>query len=164
MRTVVNQLLSELDGVADDNAGVYVVGATNQPWDVDQALRRPGRFDRTVLVLPPDHPAREAIFRYHLRDRPIEAIDPRELARLPDGYSGADIEHVWDTGAGRAMMDGIRGGQVRMIRMDDLRAALREVRPSAGPWFESARNVVQFANVDGTYDELRDYMKRTRRL
>ena len=164
MRTVVNQLLSELDGVADDNAGVYVVGATNQPWDVDQALRRPGRFDRTVLVLPPDHPAREAIFRYHLRDRPIEAIDPSELARLTDGYSGADIEHVCDTAAERAMMDGIRGGQVRMIRMDDLRAALREVRPSAGPWFESARNVVQFANADGTYDELRDYMKRTRRL
>ncbi len=164
IRSTVNQLLTELDGVTDSNEGVYVVGATNQPWDVDPALRRPGRFDRTILVLPPDLPAREAIFRYHLKDRPIEGIDPGELAKVSDGYSGADIEHVCDTAAERAMMEGLRSGQVRMIRMDDLRAALREVRPSTGPWFDSARNVVQFANADGTYDELRDYMKRTRRL
>ena len=62
------------------------------------------------------------------------------------------------------MMEGIRSGTVRMIRMDDLYAALHEVRPSTGPWFDSARNVVQFANVDGTYDELKAYMKRTKRL
>ena len=164
MRSTVNQLLTELDGVSDSNEGVYVVGATNQPWDVDPALRRPGRFDRTLLVLPPDQEAREAIFRYHLKDRPVEGIDPAALAKRSDGYSGADIEHVCETAAERAMMEGIRSGTVRMIRMDDLYAALHEVRPSTGPWFDSARNVVQFANVDGTYDELKAYMKRTKRL
>ena len=71
MRTTVNSLLAELDGAESDNEGVFVLGATNHPWDVDTALRRPGRFDRMVLVLPPDEPAREAIFRTHLRDRPI---------------------------------------------------------------------------------------------
>ncbi len=163
-RNVVNQLLSELDGVSDSNEGVYVVGATNQPWDVDPALRRPGRFDRTLLVLPPDAPAREAIFRYHLKDRPIEAIDVGRLAGSTEGFSGADIEHVCESAAEKAMMDGIRSGTVRMIGMPDLLAALSEVRPSTGPWFESARNVVQFANSDGTYNDLRDYMKRTRQL
>jgi hypothetical protein len=54
IRSTVNQLLLELDDLQADNDGVYVLGATNQPWDVDSALRRPGRFDRTVLVLPPD--------------------------------------------------------------------------------------------------------------
>jgi len=54
MRNVVAQLLSELDGVEESNEGIFVIGATNQPWDVDPALRRPGRFDRTMLVLPPD--------------------------------------------------------------------------------------------------------------
>ncbi len=164
MRSTVNQLLTELDGVSDSNEGVYVVGATNQPWDVDPALRRPGRFDRTLLVLPPDQQAREAIFRYHLKDRPVEAIDPTALAKRSDGYSGADIQHVCETAAERAMMEGIRSGTVRMIGMNDLYAALREVRPSTAPWFDSARNVVQFANADGTYDELRAYMKRTKRL
>ncbi|HXI95518.1 MAG TPA: tetratricopeptide repeat protein, partial [Candidatus Acidoferrum sp.] len=60
MRGVVNQLLSEMDGFAGGNEGVFVLGATNHPWDVDTALLRPGRFDRTALVLPPDKPARES--------------------------------------------------------------------------------------------------------
>ncbi|HQG11726.1 MAG TPA: ATP-binding protein [Dermatophilaceae bacterium] len=164
MRGTVNQLLAELDGVSDSNEGVYVVGATNQPWDVDPALRRPGRFDRTLLVLPPDQEAREAILGYHLKDRPIEGINLASLAKATDGYSGADLAHICESAAERAMMEGIRSGAVRMIRMDDLYAALREVRPSTGPWFDAARNVVQFANTDGTYDELRTYMKRTKKL
>ncbi|MGC0272802.1 ATP-binding protein [Pseudactinotalea sp. Z1739] len=81
MRTAVNQLLSELDGVGTDNDGVFVLAATNQPWEVDPALRRPGRFDRTVLVLPPDREARAAIFAFHLRTRPTGTIDINALAR-----------------------------------------------------------------------------------
>jgi SpoVK/Ycf46/Vps4 family AAA+-type ATPase len=70
MRGTVNQLLSELDGVDSANEGVFVLAATNQPWDVDPALRRPRRFDRTLLVLPPDGTAREAILRAELDRRP----------------------------------------------------------------------------------------------
>lgn len=160
MRTTVNQLLHELDGVGVENTDVFVLGATNHPWDIDPALRRPGRFDRTVLVLPPDQAAREAIFRTHLSDRPIAGIDPHRLATLTDGFTGADIAHVCDSAAERALSDAIRSGERRMIEMRDLEAAAREVRPSAGPWFEVAKNVVTFANTDGTYDELRDYMKK----
>ena len=164
MRTTVNQLLTELDGVGGQNEGVFVIGATNQPWDVDPALRRPGRLDRTLLVLPPDGPARESIFRHHLAHRPVEGIDLRSLAKQTDGYSGADIAHVCETASEKALLDGVRTGIARMIQMRDLSAALAEVRPSTGPWFDSARNVVQFANEDGTYNELRDYMKKNRKL
>ena len=65
LRNVVNLFLAELDGADVDNDGVFVLGATNHPWDVDSALLRPGRFDRTLLVLPPDLDAREAILRLH---------------------------------------------------------------------------------------------------
>ena len=104
-RGTVNQLLTEMDGLSADNEGVFILGATNHPWDVDVALRRPGRFDRMVLVLPPDEPARQAIFKFHLRDRPIANIDLGELARRTDGYSGADLAHVCETGAERALLD-----------------------------------------------------------
>jgi SpoVK/Ycf46/Vps4 family AAA+-type ATPase len=164
MRTTVNQLLSELDGVDNQNENVYVLAATNHPWDVDVALRRPGRFDRMVLVLPPDIGAREAILRTHLKDRPIAGIDPAKLAQLTEGYSGADLAHVCETAGEKAMMDAVRTGNVRMIEMRDLEAAVREVKPSTGPWFEAARNVVTFANSDGTYDELLEYMKRRKLL
>src|SRR4030095_9551303 len=87
-RNVVVQLLNEMDGAQFDNQGFFVLGATNQPWDVDSAMLRPGRFDRTILVVPPDEDAREAILRYHLRDRPIEHVDVRKLARGSHGPSG----------------------------------------------------------------------------
>jgi len=164
MRTTVNQLLSELDGVDNLNENVYVLAATNHPWDVDVALRRPGRFDRMVLVLPPDAAAREVILRTHLKDRPIAGIDTARLAQLTEGYSGADLAHVCETAGERAMMEAVRTGEVRMIEMRDLEAAVREVKPSTGPWFEAARNVVTFANSDGTYDDLLAYMKRRKLL
>jgi SpoVK/Ycf46/Vps4 family AAA+-type ATPase len=162
MRSTVNQLLSELDGVASDNAGVFVLAATNAPWDVDVALRRPGRLDRTLLVLPPDQPAREAILRYHLADRPVVEVDVGRLAQRTDGFTGADLAHVCDTAAERALMDSARTGEVRPIGMPDLEHAVGEVCPSARPWFDTARNVALFANASGEYDELLRYLKKHR--
>lgn len=160
MRTTVNQLLTELDGVANNNEGVFVLGATNAPWDVDPALRRPGRFDRVVLVLPPDGEAREAIVKYHLRGRPIAGVDPRRLAKATDGFSGADLAHLCDTAAERALLDAVRSGEARMVEMRDFEAALQEVRPSIGPWLDVAKNVAMFANEGGAYNDLLRYLKK----
>jgi SpoVK/Ycf46/Vps4 family AAA+-type ATPase len=162
-RGTVNQLLSEMDGIANNNEGVYVLGATNHPWDVDVALRRPGRFDRMLLVLPPDLPARESILRYHLQERPIANVDLGKLARMTEGWSGADLAYVCETAAERALLDSARSGTARMIDMTDLEAAVGEVRPSIGPWLETAKNVAQFANEGGSYDDLLAYL-RNRRL
>ncbi|MFF3259356.1 ATP-binding protein [Streptomyces sp. NPDC002932] len=165
MRNVVNQLLSELDGIdSAANEGVFVLAATNVPWDVDNALRRPGRLDRTILVLPPDGPAREAILRYHLRDRPIENVGLGKLVKITEGLSGADLAHVCEAAAERALLDSVRTGTVRMIGMKDLLAAANEVVPSAEPWFASARNVAMFANEGGMYDDLVTYLKKRRKL
>jgi AAA+ superfamily predicted ATPase len=162
MRSAVNQLLLELDDVASDNSGVFLLAATNHPWDVDSALRRPGRFDRTLLVLPPDGPAREGVFRYHLRDRPVAGIDLGKLSRLTDGYSGADIAHICETAAERALLDSVSRGEPRLIGQADLEAAVAEVRPSLGTWFETARNVALFANEGGAYDDLVAYLRKRR--
>jgi SpoVK/Ycf46/Vps4 family AAA+-type ATPase len=162
MRSAVNQLLLELDDVASDNTGVFLLAATNHPWDVDSALRRPGRFDRTLLVLPPDGQAREGVFRYHLRDRPVAGVDLGKLSRLTDGYSGADIAHVCETAAEQALLDSVQRGEPRLIGQADLEAAAGEVRPSLGTWFETARNVALFANEGGAYDDLVAYLRKRR--
>jgi len=164
LRSAVNQLLLELDDVANSNDGVFLLAATNHPWDVDSALRRPGRFDRTLLVLPPDQAARETVFRFHLRQRPVAGADLARLASLTEGYSGADIAHVCETAAEHALMDSVRDGTPRLISQADLEAAIGEVRPSLGPWFEIARNVAMFANEGGTYDDLAAYLKKRRML
>jgi SpoVK/Ycf46/Vps4 family AAA+-type ATPase len=164
MRTLANQLLAELDGMEGNNEGVFVLAATNAPWDVDAALRRPGRLDRTVFVAPPDPPARSAILEYHLRDRPIARIDLAGLAARTEGYSGADLAHLCESAAEYAMYDSITSGEVRMIGPDDFDRALRDVRPSIGGWLATARNAASFANDNGVYDELAAYLKRHRKL
>ena len=164
MRTLGNQLLAELDGMEGNNEGVFVLAATNAPWDVDAALRRPGRLDRTVLVAPPDAPARAAILEYHLRERPIASIDLGRLVAATERFSGADLAHVCETAAEYAMHDSLRTGDVRMIQQRDFEAALREVRPSTGQWLTTARNVAMFANEGGAYDELAKYLKQHKLL
>ena len=160
---VVGQLLSELDGAKSSNEGVFVLAATNSPWDVDPALRRPGRFDRTLLVLPPDPAARLSLLESQIRSRPHEGLDLNTLAARTDGFSGADLTHLVTSATELAMQDAIASGQVRPIRQADFAKALREVRPSTGSWFETARNAAQFANDDGTYDELLTYLKGRKR-
>jgi SpoVK/Ycf46/Vps4 family AAA+-type ATPase len=164
MRSTVNQLLLELDDVTGANEGVFVLAATNHPWDVDSALRRPGRLDRTLLVLPPDEHAREAVFRFHLRNRPVAGIQLAGLAARTDGFSAADIAHICESAAELALLDSARTGSVRMIGQDDLLTAVDQVRPSLGAWFDSARTVALFANEGGSYDDLAAYMKRRKLL
>ena len=163
-RGSVNQLLTELDGVGSQNDGVFVLAASNAPWDVDPALRRPGRLDRTLLVLPPDTEARAAILRSELAQRPVAGIDIGKLAKQTDRFSGADLVHLVVTAAERALTASVRSGSVEPITMRDLSAALGEVRPSTGPWFDTARNVAEFANDQGEYDDLLAYLKRHRML
>lgn len=158
MRAMVDQLLMELDSMEADNDGLFVLAATNSPWEVDPALMRPGRFDRMLLVLPPDEPARDAILRMHLDRRPVAGIDVGELVRKTAGFSGADLEHLVGSAAEQAMMKSIRTGEVQPIGMDELRHVLREVKPSTGTWLAGAKNVVAFANSDGRYDDLAEYL------
>ena len=90
----LNQLLVEMDGF-DPNAGVIMIAATNRPDVLDPALLRPGRFDRRVIVDAPDVRGREAIFRVHLRGKPLEDdINVETLAKLTPSFTGADIMNV----------------------------------------------------------------------
>ncbi|SCX15123.1 ATP-binding protein [Mycolicibacterium fluoranthenivorans] len=162
LRLVVNTLLAELDSATSSNDGVYVLGATNMPWDVDPALRRPGRFDRMVFVGLPDTDARTEILRSNLRDRPVAGIDLRRLADRTEGLSGADLAHACESATQIALADSLQTGEVRPVGMSDLESALAQIKPSTGPWFDVARNIVEFGNNDGTYDELAKYVRRRR--
>ncbi|WP_051962937.1 ATP-dependent zinc metalloprotease FtsH [Mesoaciditoga lauensis] len=90
----LNQLLVEMDGFDKDTA-VIVMAATNRPDILDSALLRPGRFDKKILVDPPDIKGREAILRVHMRGKPIDSkVDPKVLARRTPGFVGADLENL----------------------------------------------------------------------
>ncbi len=112
-----------------------------------------------VFVGLPDQAARAAIVKLNLADKPIAGIDPAAIAARDRGYVGADVTYVCTTATQLAMADSLRTGQVRPITMTDINAAITQTRPSTGPWFDSARTVVEFSNSDGTYDELAKYLR-----
>jgi SpoVK/Ycf46/Vps4 family AAA+-type ATPase len=157
---LVVQLLDDLDGVDSVNEGIFVLAATNQPWDVDPALRRPGRFDRTMLVLPPDKDARRAILSYHLRDRPVaDDIDLDLLAAASDGFSGADLALVCEEAAEAALTRALETGDALPIGMSELRAALSALTPSTNAWLHTAKIHAQFSGEGGSYDDLLAYLR-----
>ncbi len=161
-RNVVVQFLAELDGVDTQNEGVFILGATNQPWEVDPALRRPGRFDRSVLVVPPDAAARKRIVEVHLRERPVGELDLDRIAARTEGYSGADVARVCETATEIALEASIVSGDIRPIEMSDLLAAINDTRPSTSEWFETAKSYAKYANQSGELDELAAYLRRRR--
>jgi SpoVK/Ycf46/Vps4 family AAA+-type ATPase len=161
-RDLVNQLLAEMDSIKADNDGLFILAATNHPWDVDTALRRPGRFDRMIFVGPPDADARNSILSVHLRGRMAGGIDTTLIATRTDAFSGADIAHLCDTATEHAMEDSLKRGKTRPIEQKDFILALKEVKPSTRPWLETARNDAMFANEGGAYDGLLEYLRASR--
>ena len=116
------------------------------------------------MVLPPDEPARLAILKHDLVRRPVEGINLARLARDTDGFTGADLSHLCESAAELAMIDSVRSGRPRMIGMKDFTMALKQVQPSAKAWFETARNVVTYADPNGEYADLTAYMRKKRLL
>ncbi len=155
----VAQLLAEMDGATTDNDGLYLIGATNRPWDVDSALRRPGRFDEDVLVLPPDQSARESIFRLHLRGRPLDVINWDPLSEATQEFSGADIGLICQRAVEAAMTQALAQDREIPVTTSMLLDALQKVRPSTTGWFDDVRNYIRYANDTGLYDELAAYLK-----
>ena len=158
-RQLINQFLSELDGVQTSNEGVLVLAATNAPWHLDPAFRRPGRFDRVIFVPPPDAPARAAIVRVLLRGKPVRDVDAEQIARKTDGFSGADLKGVIDTAVEGKLRAALRTGTPEPLTTRDLLDAAGSVKPTTKEWFATARNYALYANEGGAYDDVVRYMK-----
>jgi transitional endoplasmic reticulum ATPase len=163
IRSVVSQFLTEMDGIVSNNENLMVLGATNMPWNVDSALRRPGRFDRVLFVPPPDRPAREQILAIHTRKGKLDgAVNLSDLAGKTENFSGADLSHLVQLATERALSDAIRTGDLRNVTQQDFLAALKECQPSTLEWLRRAKNYVNFANQDGTYNDLDAYLQKAR--
>jgi SpoVK/Ycf46/Vps4 family AAA+-type ATPase len=161
-RGIVNQFLSELDGVDNQNEGLYVIAATNHPWDIDVALKRPGRFDRVLFVSPPDEPARFAIAERLLSRIPNARLDFGWIASHTEGFSGADVAHLCNSACEYALEESMKSSRVCPVEIRHVKGALKEIRPSMRPWFETAKNYAIYSNESGQYDDLLAYVKSKR--
>ncbi|MCC2548018.1 AAA family ATPase [Hymenobacter sp. BT175] len=158
-RTLINQFLEELDGARHSNDGVLILAATNAPWHLDPAFRRPGRFDRIVLVTPPDEPARVAILEVMLRGKPVaDNLNLPQLATQTAGLSGADLQAVVDTAVESCLRESMKTGKALPVQQSNLAAAAKQVRPSTKEWFATAKNYALYSNEGGNYDDILIYL------
>ncbi|OYQ47771.1 ATP-binding protein [Flavobacterium aurantiibacter] len=158
-RHLINQFLQELDGIDGSNEGVLVIGATNAPWSLDQAFRRPGRFDRIIFVPPPDAQSRERILQVKLQQKPTEKVDLVALAKKSEHFSGADLDAVIDIAIEQKLEQAFVDGIPKPLNTNDLIDALKKHKPSTQEWFATARNFALFANDSGLYDDILNYLK-----
>ncbi|TLY08200.1 MAG: CDC48 family AAA ATPase [Thaumarchaeota archaeon] len=131
---VISQMLTEMDGL-EDLKGVVVIGATNRPDMIDEALLRPGRFDRLLEVPVPDREARMQIFQIHTRNKPLDrSVSLDKLVEMTDGYTGADVAALVNAAAMSAIKQHIDGGKKSntkeklKISMTHFEAAMQKVK------------------------------------
>jgi SpoVK/Ycf46/Vps4 family AAA+-type ATPase len=158
-RHLINQFLSEMDGVQSSNEGVLILAATNAPWHLDSAFRRPGRFDRILFVPPPDPPARAEILRILSRGKPVAEIDYEAIAKKADGFSGADLKALVDLAIEAKLREALKEGIPKPLSTKDLLGSLKQLRPSTREWFSTARNYALYSNQGGLYDDILKYLK-----
>lgn len=158
-KNLINQFLQELDGISNNNEGLLILGATNMPWHLDTAFRRPGRFDRILFVPPPDAIARAAIYDLKLTGKPTSSIDTKSLSKKSEEYSGADIEAVIDIAIESKLEEAIKTGVPGPLDTKDLYNAIKKHKPSTKEWFVSAKNFAIYANESGLYDDILTYLK-----
>ncbi|MGF9820922.1 AAA family ATPase [Brevibacillus agri] len=164
MRAVIDTLLTEIEGIETNTDKMLIIGATNMPWDVDPAFKRPGRFDKMIFVSPPDEEARVTIFRIKLHERPIEQIDYALLAKETDLYSGADIENVVELATEEVITEIMRTGVERPLTMKDLKNAIQSTQPSTIDWLRTVKNYVKYANQGGLYNDVESFLSRYKRI
>jgi len=159
-RYIINQFLAELDGLDAENEDMLILAATNAPWHLDEAFRRPGRFDRIIFVPPPDRDARAAIIEILLHDIDNkEEISYQLLARKTNGFSGADLGALVDLAKQAKISEAMNTGKSTPINQQDLIKASKLVRPSTKEWLKKAKQYALFANEGGLYNEILEYLK-----
>jgi len=159
MRNLVNQFLHEMDGIRSENQRILVIGATNQPWALDPAFRRPGRFDQAIFVQPPDAPARAQIIELLAKDKPITDFDNAELIEATNGFSGADLKWVFDRAAELALSAAIHTGHPVPMTLELLLAVARAHTPTTQTWFEGMHTHAQQQDgTDSIFNDMRKFL------
>lgn len=153
-KRIVNELLVQMDGI-DENENILVLAATNEPWAIDPALRRPGRFKKLIFLPPPDLPARREIFKIHLKKLPLEYdVDVAYLAWATSGLSGADIQAVCSDAAEIPLQEALSGKPLRKISKSDFEKAMNNRHSSIIPWIRLAIEQVKKSGEEDLFSEL----------
>jgi len=157
IRHIINQLLMELDWISSKNDKLLVIWATNTPWYIDSAFKRPWRFDKIIFVSPPDKKAREEIFKIKLSDKLTKDIDYEKLAKKTEHFSWADIDLVIENALEKKIEESLKTSIILPLETEDLLKEIKKIKPTTLEWFSIAKNYATYANEWWFYDDILKY-------
>jgi len=158
---LVNALLMEMDGFTGPKEKVLVLAATNEPWNVDTALKRPGRFSKILFIPPPDFKARYQILKILSEKKPVSPmVNLKMMAKKTAGYCCADLEQIVEEAADVPLKEAISGKRSRAIRESDFLEVLKERSSSILPWFKYAREQLIVHRCEREFPELWEFVKK----
>ena len=158
---LVSQFLSEMDGFSNNNEAVLIIGATNVPWSIDPAFRRPGRFDRVQFIPPPDQIARIKILNMLISERPCtDNINVEIIAKKTQGFSGADLANLMEIACDLAIDASLDKGVEVDIDEEIIMDALYELQPTTAEWLSTASNYARYANDSGQYNDILKFIDK----
>ncbi|MBI4440763.1 ATP-binding protein [Candidatus Woesearchaeota archaeon] len=158
-RTAVSQLLVEINGLGNRDQRILLIGATNEPWNVDIALRRAGRFGDPLFVPPPDFKTRYKLVKQYLTLKPVAGdVNGIAIAIETEGYSGADLVELCDNAIEIALRDSLASKKPRQVTMDDFIAVLSGKRAATVNWFRMA--LQELKKDDTLFGEIMQHSRR----
>ena len=163
-RSMIAQLLVEIDQIDKKNENIVVIGATNAPWFIDDALKRSGRFGKLVYVTPPDKTAREALFKMYLKDIPVEKINYKKFAEQTWDFSCADVQSVCETAAEAAYAKSLKAGKEVPVSNDLIKEAVDKERSDLTEWFTSLGRMIMGEELRELYPELYEDLARMQKM
>ena len=158
--STVAQLLTEMDGMGTKDQKILLLAATNEPWSIDPALRREGRFGDTLFIPPPDEESRRSILQIHMKDRPMEKMNWEELAKLTEHFSGADIKGVCESATDIPLKEYFKTKKQRAITMNDFQIAKEKTNSIVIPWFKKAEKVVKERKMSESFMSMINFVAK----
>jgi len=160
-KSAVAQLLTEIDGMDSKDQQILLLAATNEPWSIDSALRREGRFGKTIYIPRPDFNARKQIIRIEMTNRPIDELELNKLGELTEGLSGADIKAVCEAATDIPLRESMITKKRRKINMKDMLAGIDSTQSVMTQWFQKAREQIVMHNLEDSFKEIMDDINET---
>ncbi len=162
-RKAVNAFLMEMDDLASSGDNVMVIGATNAPWFIDDAIKRSGRLGNFIYVPAPSDEFRAELFRMYLKDKPLDVIDYGKLAKATKFRTAADITHICDMATRNVFSRSFINDHKENISMKDLLDSIAKLPPTLSDWYESVYSNIAGLREDETYaaliNAINDYEK-----
>jgi SpoVK/Ycf46/Vps4 family AAA+-type ATPase len=159
IRLAVNTFLTEMNGIESDPEGLFVIGATNQPWDIDPALKRSGRFGDSLYIPPPKYKDRRELFKLYTKNKPKGWINYGRLARATTGYTPADIERICDKAAMRPLLHEYKFNKESKLTMKDMLAVLKD-KDMSGSTLDEWYSMVKKDVISSTETQIVDGKKQ----